>query len=106
MLKAQIVTDGRIRMTDAETIERLEEMQNYFSFMTSGNRSETIDSSIEAVKFKSTIKDIIDNTQNRIEGINHILGAGTRAAFDYIAESYADMYADIKREVEKCEDAG
>lgn len=37
-------------MTDAETIERLEEMQNYFSFMSGGKKSETIDNAIKAVK--------------------------------------------------------
>lgn len=96
MLKAQIVTDGRIRMTDEETIERLEEMQNYFSFMTSGNRSETIDNAIKAVKFQETIKDIIENAHNRIMELYGSL----------IIEGYADIFEDIKREVEKCEDAG
>lgn len=44
-------------MTDAETIERLEEMQNYFSFMAGGKRSETIDNAIKAVKKISHLKD-------------------------------------------------
>lgn len=44
-------------MTDAETIERLEEMQNYFRFMSGGKRSETIDNAIKAVKKISHLTD-------------------------------------------------
>lgn len=96
MLKAQIVTAGRIRMTDAETIERLEEMQNYFSFMAGGKTSETIEKAIEAVKLQNKIRHIIDTAQDRIMQLYGAL----------IIEGYADIYEDIKREVEKCKDAG
>jgi phosphoribosylanthranilate isomerase len=96
VLKAQIVTDGRVRMTDAETIERLEEMQNYFSFMAGGKTSETIEKAIEAVKLQSEIRHIIDTAQDRIMQLYGSL----------IIEGYADIYEDIKREVEKCKHAG
>lgn len=83
-------------MTDAETIERLEEMQNYFSFMTGGKTSETIENAIDAVKLQSKIRHIIDTAQDRIMQLYGSL----------IIEGYADIFEDIKREVEKCEDAG
>ena len=51
---------------------------------------------IEAVKFKARIKEIIDNSHNRIMELYGSL----------IIEGYADIFEDIKREVEKCEDAG
>lgn len=44
-------------MTDAETIKSLEEMQNYFGFMTGGKRSVTIDNAIKAVKKISHLTD-------------------------------------------------
>ena len=83
-------------MTDKETLERLEEMQWTFGLLTAGARSETLDNAIEAVKFKSTIKDIVDNAQNRIMELYGSL----------IIEGYADIFEDIKREVEKCDNAG
>lgn len=83
-------------MTDTETIERLEEMQATFGFVTGGMKSETLDNAIKAVKFQETIKDIIENAHNRIMELYGSL----------IIEGYADIFEDIKREVEKCEDAG
>lgn len=83
-------------MTDAETIERLEEMQATFGFVTGGMKSETLDNAIEAVKLQSKIRHIIDTAQDRIMQLYGAL----------IIEGYADIYEDIKREVEKCKDAG
>lgn len=44
-------------MTDAETIERLEEMQATFGFVTGGMKSETLDNAIKAVKKISHLTD-------------------------------------------------
>ena len=51
-------------MTDAETIERLEEMQATFGFVTGGMRSETLDNAIKAVK---KISHLIDRPCNACE---------------------------------------